>query len=82
MNGNTRAATRWQQRQRSALLCVCVTWGAIGMSSAADARPQVSVVALFPGKAMLHIDGRPTVLQVGERSREGVLLVSADARQA
>ncbi|MGD9602148.1 MAG: TIGR02281 family clan AA aspartic protease [Gammaproteobacteria bacterium] len=52
------------------------------MSSAADARPRVSVVALFPGKAMLHIDGRPTVLQVGERSREGVLLVSADARQA
>jgi len=43
---------------------------------------QVRVLALFPGKAMVSIDGTRRVLSAGDRSPEGVLLVSADPRQA
>jgi len=43
---------------------------------------QVRVLALFPGKAMVSIDGTRRVLSAGDRSPEGVLLISADPRQA
>jgi aspartyl protease family protein len=39
---------------------------------------QIRVLALFPGKAMVSIDGERRVLSEGERSPEGVLLVSTD----
>lgn len=47
----------------------------------ATAAPQVKVVGLFAGKAVLQIDGRRKVLAVGE-SHGGVKLVSADSRGA
>ncbi|MCW8907156.1 MAG: TIGR02281 family clan AA aspartic protease [Sedimenticola sp.] len=43
---------------------------------------RVKVMALFPGKAMLQIDGRQHLLKAGQRSPEGVLLVSASASEA
>jgi len=39
-------------------------------------------MALFSNKAVVHIDGRRQVLVVGQRSKEGVLLVSADSEEA
>ncbi|WP_456415932.1 retropepsin-like aspartic protease family protein [Thiolapillus sp.] len=43
---------------------------------------RLQVVALFPGKAMFSIDGEKRLLKVGERSPEGVLLVSANSNEA
>jgi len=79
MNRMARLATRWRRRARALLFVASVAPGA---GIAAGTPPKLSGVALFAGKAMLHIDGRPTVLQIGERSPEGVILISADARQA
>ncbi len=42
----------------------------------------VKVLGLFPGKALLSIDGKHHVLSAGQRSPEGVLLVSADPHTA
>jgi aspartyl protease family protein len=43
----------------------------------------VTVVGLFPNKAVVTIDrGSPKTLSIGERTHEGVLLVSVDARGA
>jgi aspartyl protease family protein len=43
----------------------------------------VTVIGLFPGKAVLTIDrGSPKTLSVGDRTPEGVLLVSVDGRGA
>jgi len=43
---------------------------------------RVKVMALFPGKAMLSIDGRNRMLTQGDTSPEGVKLLSADPDQA
>jgi aspartyl protease family protein len=43
---------------------------------------RVKVMALFPGKAMLSIDGRNRTLIRGGTSPEGVKLISADPDQA
>lgn len=50
--------------------------------SLAQAAPQVRVVGLFPGAAVLNIDGQRKLLKVGQSGPEGVLLVSADAHKA
>ena len=49
-----------------------------------DARAtDVTVIGLFPGKAVVTIDrGSPKTLSVGERTPEGVILVSVDAKGA
>ena len=47
-----------------------------------QAAPSVRVLALFPGKAMLEIDGRRKVLAAGDSGPQGVRLVSADTREA
>ncbi len=39
---------------------------------------QVEALALFPGRALLRIQGREQVLRVGERSAEGIELLAAD----
>jgi aspartyl protease family protein len=59
----------------AAALAACASIGA----SATD----VTVIGLFPGKAVVTIDrGSPKTLSVGERTPEGVLLVSVDGRGA
>ena len=49
---------------------------------AAGAAPEVRVLALFPGKAMLQIDGERRVLAAGETGPAGVRLLEADSREA
>lgn len=44
---------------------------------------EVNVIGLFPGKAVVVIDrGAPRTLSAGQRTAEGVLLISADSRSA
>lgn len=44
---------------------------------------EVNVIGLFPGKAVVVIDrGAPRTLTAGQRTPEGILLVSADSRSA
>ena len=42
----------------------------------------IRVMALFPDKAMVEIDGNSRLLKVGKRSPEGALLISADSSEA
>lgn len=56
---------------------------ASGASSAASsAAPSVEARGLMRGMAVLVIDGRETLMRVGERSPEGVELLGADASSA
>ena len=48
----------------------------------ADEAVQVRAVALFKNKAVLDINGKQRTLKVGARSREGVLLISANSDKA
>lgn len=48
----------------------------------AAAVDRVQVLALFPGKAMLSIDGKQRVLASGDSSPEGVQLLSATPNEA
>src|SRR5205814_5836614 len=51
--------------------------------SGAAAAIDVNVIGLFPGLAVVVIDrGTPRTLSVGQRTPEGVLLVSADSNAA
>ena len=46
------------------------------------AAPQVLVVGLFPGAAVLNVDGQRKLVKVGQTGPGGVLVVSADSRGA
>ncbi|MCK9505103.1 MAG: TIGR02281 family clan AA aspartic protease [Porticoccaceae bacterium] len=48
----------------------------------AEAAPEVKVQGLFANRAVLLIDGEIRLLKAGERSPEGVLLVSSTSREA
>jgi len=53
------------------------------VASFAASATEVNVIGLFPGKAVVVIDrGAPRTLSAGQRTPEGVLLVSADSRSA
>lgn len=54
----------------------------LSLCMSAFASPQVRVLALFPGKAMLEIDGQHKVLAAGERHASGVRLIEANPREA
>ena len=44
---------------------------------------EVNVIGLFPGKAVVVIDGgAPRTLSVGQRTAEGILLIAADSKSA
>ncbi len=47
-----------------------------------EAIDSVRLLALFQGKAILHIDGQRRVLQAGQTGMDGVTLISADSDQA
>lgn len=51
-------------------------------SAMLSAAPEVRVVGLFPGAAVLSLDGRRQLLRVGESGPGGVRLISADSRGA
>jgi aspartyl protease family protein len=65
--------------RRAWLVVVCLVTG-LALASAV-AGPAVRVLALFPGKAMLDVDGKRKVLAAGE-ALGGVVLVSADTETA
>lgn len=46
------------------------------------AAPQVQVVGLFPGAAVISVDGQRKLLRVGQSGPGGVQVVSADSRSA
>lgn len=52
------------------------------MSSDAHAATHVEVIALFEGKAMLHINNDQVLVSVGEITKHGVELISANANAA
>lgn len=52
------------------------------LCATAVAGPSVRVLALFPDKAMLEIDGQRRVLRAGAAGSGGVSLVSADPNEA
>ena len=43
---------------------------------------QITVEALFPGRAMVNVDGQRRLLKLNKPSPEGLLLISADSKQA
>jgi len=56
----------------------------LGIASLHDATAVegIRILALFPDKAMVKIDGKQRFLRVGKPSPEGVLLISSNARGA
>lgn len=54
----------------------------IPFSTSVLAVESVHVMALFPGKAMVEVDGTKRLLKVGKASPEGLLLISSDSREA
>ncbi|HEY4372965.1 MAG TPA: TIGR02281 family clan AA aspartic protease [Burkholderiales bacterium] len=56
----------------------CVTLAAASLFSASAGATEVNVVGLFPGKAIVTINGgAPRTLSVGQKTPEGVVLVSS-----
>jgi aspartyl protease family protein len=61
---------------------VCALVCALAMSGA-SAATRVTVVGLFPGKAVVSIDGKdPRTMSIGEKTGEGVKLVSTTSDSA
>ncbi|MET0049041.1 MAG: TIGR02281 family clan AA aspartic protease [Sedimenticola sp.] len=54
----------------------------IAASAPLHAVEELRVMALFPGKAMVKIDGRNQLLKAGQSSSEGVKLISATPQEA
>lgn len=60
-----------------------ITTGIALMCAAAPVQAaDISVTALFGGKAQIVIDGKPRMLSAGQTSPEGVKLISADSSAA
>jgi aspartyl protease family protein len=54
----------------------------LGSMNDVYATPHVEVIALFENKAMLHIDKDQVLVSIGEVTKHGVKLISADAHGA
>jgi aspartyl protease family protein len=63
-------------------LRLLVTGMLLGWFSAALAVETIEVEALFSDKAMVRIDGKRRLLKLNKASPEGVVLISADSREA
>jgi len=63
------------------LLLLALAFCGLGMD-AVQGGPQIRVMALFPGKAMVSVDGVNRLLTLGQPSPEGLRLISADSRAA
>jgi aspartyl protease family protein len=50
--------------------------------STAAAVEQIMVEALFPGQAVVRVDGKRRLLKLNKPSPEGLVLISADSREA
>jgi len=61
---------------------ISVLFLAILLPTVAIAVENIRVMALFPGKAMVEVDGKNRFLKVGKTSPEGLLLISADSSEA
>ena len=53
----------------------CCTAPAFGVNT-------LTLLALFEDKALFHVDGERRLMHTGERSPEGILLISADSNEA
>ncbi len=54
----------------------------LAWSSGAWAVEQIEVEALFSGQAMVRVDGKRRLLKLNKPSPEGLLLISADSKEA
>lgn len=64
-------------------LAACVLLGpALTGQSPAGAVEKLTVLALFEGKVLLHVDGQRRLISEGETSPEGITLVKADSDRA
>ncbi len=63
--------------KRSLLLVIALLAGGL-----VQAEPAVRVVGLFPGAAVVNIEGQRTLLKVGQDGPMGIRLISADSRSA
>ena len=52
------------------------------IATTTTAAPRVQVVGLFPGAAVLNVDGQRKLVRVGQTGPGGVVVVSADSRGA
>lgn len=59
-----------------------VTLLLVAVHAHATASPRVQVVGLFPGAAVLNVDGQRKLVRVGETGPGGVQVVSADGKGA
>lgn len=66
----------WRRFITASWLLLVLSHGAVA------AAPQIVVQGLFRDRAVLTIDGKQRLLRVGERSPEGVKLISADSQEA
>ena len=60
----------------------CLFAVALLMSLPVAAGPSVRVLALFPDKAMVEIDGQRRILASGKRDASGIRLISANPNEA
>jgi len=65
----------------AALLAACLLAGP-PFAGPAHAVEKLTVLALFEGKVLLHVDGERRLIAEGDTSPEGITLVSADSDQA
>lgn len=65
---------------RSVVLLLAATLSLI--ASTVTAAPRIQVVGLFPGAAVLNVDGQRKLVRVGQTGPGGVQVISADSKGA
>lgn len=68
---------------RALVLAVCLVAGPVPVGMApALAVEKLTLLALFEGKVLVHVDGQRRLIVEGETSPEGIALLSADSDRA